>query len=93
MKRKLISLIAVLALVVVVATCLVACNPYKFGPIGGGDPTGEVVSNGGYAVRQGRYVYYINGYTGTDADNTWGVPVMQSIVRAEIGRASCRERV
>ena len=47
MKRKLISLIAVLALVVVVATCLVACNPYKFGPIGGGDPTGEVVSNGG----------------------------------------------
>ncbi len=84
MKRKLISLIAVLALVVVVATCLVACNPYKFGPIGGGDPTGEVVSNGGYAVRQGRYVYYINGYTGTDADNTWGVPVMQSIVRAEL---------
>lgn len=84
MKKKLIGLISALALVVILATCLVACNPYKYESIGGGDPTAKVESNGGYVVKQGNYVYYINGYAGADEDNTWGTPIRQSIVRAEL---------
>ena len=84
MRKKLISLIAVLALVAICAACLVACNPYKFDGIGGGEPNATVESNGGYAVKQGKYLYYINGYEGSDADNTWGKPTLQNIVRAEL---------
>ncbi len=84
MKKKIIVVAAVLALVVICATCLVACNPYKWSAIGGGDASAEVESNGGYVVKQGKYLYYINGYEGADGDNTWGTPVKQSIVRSEI---------
>ena len=84
MKKKLIGIVSLLALVVICATCLVACNTYKWKSIGGGDPTAEVESNGGYAVKQGDYVYYLNGYEGTDAANEWGKPVKQTIVRSEI---------
>ncbi|MDE5601590.1 MAG: hypothetical protein K2J16_03735 [Clostridia bacterium] len=84
MRKKLISLIAVLALVTICVACLVACNPYKFDGIGGGEPNAPVESNGGYAVKQGKYLYYINGYEGSDANNEWGKPTLQNIVRAEL---------
>lgn len=84
MKKKLIGIVSLLALVVICATCFVACNTYKWKSIGGGDPSAPVESNGGYAVKQGKYVYYLNGYEGTDAANEWGKPVKQSIVRSEI---------
>lgn len=85
MKKKLILIFAVIALVAVVLTSLVACNKgYKWKSVGGGDATAEVKSNGGYVVKQGNYLYFINGYVGSDADNTFGTPVKQSIVRVEI---------
>lgn len=84
MKKKLIVVAAILALIVICATSLVACNPYKWNSIGGGNPNADAESNGGYVVNQGNYLYYINGYEGSDADNTWGKPVKQSIVRSEI---------
>lgn len=37
-----------------------------------GDISGEVVSNGGFAVEKGNYVYYINGIEQNTADNTYG---------------------
>lgn len=84
MKKKLFSVLALTVLVAILVTCLVACNPYEWTAIGGGDPTAEVESNGGYFVKQGKYVYYINGFVGADADNTWGKPVQQALVRSEL---------
>ncbi len=37
-----------------------------------GDISGEVVSNGGFAVEKGNYVYYINGVEDNTANNTYG---------------------
>ncbi|MCM1306412.1 MAG: hypothetical protein NC037_02605 [Bacteroides sp.] len=85
MKKKVIGVVSALVLVVVMAVGLVACNPYKWSAIGGGDSSAEVESNGGYAVKQGKYLYYINGYDGTGGSgNEWGAPVKQSIVRSEL---------
>ena len=42
MKKKIIGVVSLLALVVILATALVACNPYKWNGIGGGDPSAEV---------------------------------------------------
>ncbi len=85
MKKKIIGVVSLLALVVILATALVACNPYKWNGIGGGDHSAEVESNGGYVVKQGKYLYYINGYEGTGgSNNEWGTPVKQSIVRSEL---------
>ena len=85
MKKKLILIFAVIALVAVILTSLVACNKgYKWKSVGGGDATAAVESNGGYLVKQGNYIYFINGYVGSDADNTFGKPVKQSIVRVEL---------
>lgn len=85
MKKKLIVVVSALLLVVLLAACLVACNSYKWKSIGGGDKNAPVESNGGYVVKQGNYLYYINGYEGSDGkNNTFGTPVKQSIVRSEI---------
>ena len=84
-KKLFVSIIAVVALVATFATLLVGCNPYKWDAIGGGEPNADVVSNGGYYVQQGKYVYFINGYDTAEAiDNTFGVPVKNAIVRAEL---------
>ena len=87
MKKKIIGVVSALVLVVILATCLVACNSYKWKSIGGGDPNAAVESNGGYVVKQGNYLYYINGYEGTGGSgNEWGTPVKQSIVRSELDK-------
>ena len=87
-KKHLVSIIAIVALVAVLTTVLVGCNKFEWNSIGGGNPDATVESNGGYYVKQGEYVYFINGYdTNTTVDNTWGTPVKNAIVRAEIDRA------
>ena len=84
-KKLFVSIIAIVALVAILATLLVGCNPYKWDSVGSGEPDAEVVSNGGYFVKQGKYVYFINGYdTAEVIDNTFGVPVKNAIVRAEL---------
>lgn len=83
MKKKILSAIAATLILAVCIVCLVACNPYKMDAIGGGDASAAVESNGGYVVKQGNYVYFINGYVGADADATWGAATKQGIVRAE----------
>lgn len=83
MKKKILSAIAATLILAVCIACLVACNPYKMDAIGGGDASAKVESNGGYVVKQGNYVYFINGYVGADADATWGAATKQGIVRAE----------
>ncbi len=84
MKKKLIVAAATILLIAICAVCFVACNPYKWKGIGGGDPDATAESNGGYVVKQGNYLYFINGYAGYDGDNTFGTPQKNAIVRAEL---------
>lgn len=63
--------------VVAVAGC---SNYYGSSPLVG-DYSGEVKSNGGFAVEKGNYVYYINGIGSNTADNEYGTPVKGAIYR------------
>lgn len=57
------------------------CSPYLGGTTLDGDTSGAVSSNGGFAVKKGEYVYFINGIEGNAADNTYGTPVKGSVMR------------
>ncbi len=46
-----------------------------------GDYSGEVSSNGGFAVEKGNYIYFINGKQANTADNTFGKPVKGAVMR------------
>lgn len=82
MKKK---IILALICVVILAVALTACNEKtKQDRIDGDYSDKTVTSNGGLAVRYGKYLYYINGYAGETADNTFGEVVKGSIVRAEL---------
>ncbi len=84
-KKHLVSIIAIVALVAVLTTVLVGCNKFEWDSVGAGQPNATVESNGGYYVKQGDFVYFINGYdSSTAVDNTWGTPVKNSIVRAKL---------
>ena len=85
MKRKKVIAIVALALVLALAAgVLAACNSYEWNSIGMGVSSASGVSNGGYYVEQGRYVYFINGYVGSVTSNEWGAAYKQSIMRAEL---------
>lgn len=57
------------------------CSGYRPTALGGDYSAGEVVSNGGFAVEKGDYVYFINGVESNTANNTLGVPVKGAIMR------------
>ncbi len=84
MKKKIISLLAVVVVVTVAITCLVACNAYDTTSIGGGSANADSISNGGNYVEQGDYAYFINGFVGEPESNEYGDALKQSIVRAEL---------
>ena len=59
---------------------LAACDA-DFTPLGGDFSSGEVVSNGGFVVEKGNYVYFINGVESYTSDNTYGTPVKGALMR------------
>jgi len=87
MRRRVLLVIVAIALLCCVFGALVACESYKASPI---DPVGDkdatVESNGGLAVKQGNYLYFVNGYTGyltaNGEDNWFGNVTKGAIVRA-----------
>lgn len=87
-KIKKIALI--LTLVLALTAVLVACQSYEWGPVMGKDSDAEVVNNGSLAVRQGKYIYYVNGMDSTSnitkpEDNYFGkAPVKGNIMKSEI---------
>lgn len=73
-------------LVMIFAGC---ADTYKWGPIAGGDKDAVVENNGGLAVKQGEYIYYINGRTATSditkkEDNTFGKVTKGAIMRGKL---------
>ena len=61
--KKLITIFTAGAIAVSVGA-LAACEA-SFTPLGGDFSSGEVVSNGGFVVEKGNYVYFINGVSST----------------------------
>ncbi len=78
--HKLIG-IAAAAVMAVSAVSLSACGA-SFTPLEGdySSPT-AAVSNGGFVVEYGKYVYFINGVETYTSDNTYGEPVKGALMR------------
>ena len=68
-----------------------ACSDvYKGDKLDGYTSEGEVVSNGGFAVEKGDYIYYINGKQSYTADNTYGKVEKGAIMRISKDNLSAR---
>lgn len=83
MRKGIKTIISVAAAAVMAcgALSLTACGA-KFTPLKG-DYTSETpaVSNGGFVVEYGKYVYFINGVETYTSDNTYGTPVKGALMR------------
>lgn len=60
---------------------LAGCSGVFRSPKLDGSIAGEVESNGGFAVKKGEYIYYVNGVQNYTVDNTYGTPVKGAIHR------------
>ena len=86
MRRRVLMVIVSIALLCCVFGALVACESYKATPISPvGDKNAPVESNGGLVVKQGDYLYFVNGYSGylttNGEDNFFGHVTKGAIVR------------
>lgn len=81
MKKKLVLFILCLTLV---AALLTGCNNMKQKAISSDFSDTTIASNGGLAVRYGKYIYFVNGKSGQDADNTFGKVTKGAIARLEL---------
>lgn len=78
----------VLVCVLLAAALLAGCNEsYRAKAVETDTSDATVTSNGGLAVRYGKYLYYINGYAGKDVDNTFGEVQKGAIARVELDAA------
>ena len=77
--KKLITIFTAGAIAASVGA-LAACE-VSFTPLDGDYSSGEVVSNGGFVVEKGNYVYFINGVEAYSSDNTYGTPVKGALMR------------
>ena len=59
--RKIICVAAAAVMSAGLFTAAACSDVYEGKPLGGDYTTGEVVSNGGFAVEKGNYIYFING--------------------------------
>ncbi len=84
MKKKFVYLVAIVLLITLVFA-FSGCNKFKWDTISGGDASADVLSNGGYVVKQGNHVYFLNGFSGTSVDNnSFGAVSKQGSMRATL---------
>lgn len=93
MFRKFLPLLLVIVLVLMITG---GCESYKkFGPIAGGDANAIVINNGGLAVLQGDYLYFINGHSGYNAEepsaNFFGNVVKGAVMRGKLTESGLSE--
>lgn len=82
MKKKLLVLIiAVFTAVAVLSGCT---ESFKQSAISGDYDNLTIESNGGLAVRAGKYVFYLNGYAGQDGENVFGDALKGAVMRATV---------
>jgi len=65
MMRKVVLIVIALLLLACTLGALCACESFKATPIVPAGVSGPVESNGGLVVKQGKYLYFVNGYVGT----------------------------
>lgn len=87
-KKRILITIAICLLAVMLVLTLTACG-YKHKPVTGGQPTANTESNNGMVVRQGDYIYFVNGVIkDTDVkeekDNKYGKVIEGGIYRAKL---------
>ena len=89
---KMFKKVLIAALLICTVTAFVACGQsFEWGPVPGGDANAVVQGNGSLAVKQGDYLYYINGHDDTSTltkpeDNYFGqASVKGSIMKSKIG--------
>jgi len=90
MRKKICLLVIGVILLVCALASLAACESYKATALEKvGNPNDKVESNGGLVVKQGGYLYFVNGYTDylteNAKDNWFGTPVKGAIVRVSYG--------
>ncbi len=81
MTKKL--LITALIALLVLAVLFAGCESYRNAEFSMGDKDAVVQSNGGLVVKQGNYLYFVNGYTGyntTDAQANWFGNVLKGAI-------------
>ena len=85
MKKKLATIIISAVIAVAMMFTLVACNEnYKQDAVATDLSDATVQSNGGLAVRVGKYLYFINGYADVTGENAFGQAVKGAIMRVEL---------
>lgn len=84
MKKRILIALCLVIVVVMAALTLTACNPFKQDAISGGDSKATVYSNGGFAVRQGSWLYFVNGYDADAKTNEFGAVLKNSICRVKL---------
>ena len=85
MKKKLLTTIVCVIMCAVMMVALVACNEnYKQDAVSTDLSDKTVTSNGGLAVKVGKYLYFINGYAGIDGVNAFGEAVKGAVMRVEL---------
>ncbi len=75
-------LITALITLLVLAVLLAGCESYRNETFSMGDKDAVVQSNGGLVVKQGDYLYFVNGYTGytSDAEANWFGNVLKGAI-------------
>lgn len=83
MSKRFTKIICVIVAVIVAASIwlLAGCSNLYSGNQLSGYTGGTVESNGGFVVKKGEFIYFINGSENYTADNTYGNPVKGSIMR------------
>ncbi len=86
MSKRFTKIICVIVAVIVAASIwlLAGCSNLYGGNQLSGDISGTVESNGGFVVKKGGYIYFINGSESYTADNTYGTPVKGSVMRISV---------
>lgn len=79
--KKIICIAATAVMSVSLFSAVACSDVYEAKSLGGDFSSGEVVSNGGFAVEKGNYIYFINGKQSNTADNTYGEVVQGAIMR------------
>lgn len=87
--KKIVCITVAAAAAIGVMSASACSNIYNANRLSG-DISGTVSSNGGFAVKKGGYVYYVNGKEENTADNTFGTPVKGSVMRISESELSAR---
>ncbi len=88
MKKKLLIVVAVMLALATCVGVLAGCTESLKQKAIATDFSDKVSGNGGMTVVYGDYLYFINGYAGESADNTFG-----SVVKGSIARVALKDGV